>query len=182
MSSVPLASGLAISRHSEGSAEAGAAEPAYKQLFRAFASSVAVVTADGPDGPVGMTVSSLVAVSLAPPLLLVSLANLSRTLAAVSESGRFAVNLLHDDQQHLAARFATSRPAWVKFAGVALADDASVPVLDRALAAVVCDVTWAHPAGDHTLVLGEIVRADTDTGRPLVWHASGYHALHPRAS
>lgn len=155
----------------------------YKQLFRSLASGVAVVTADAGPGPVGMTVSSLMAVSLSPPLLLVSLANTSGTLGALHESGRFAVNLLHDDQQHLAARFATSRPSWVKFAGVTLADEASaLPIIDGALAVVVCDVAWARPAGDHTLVLGRIARTEIARGRPLVWHASAYHGIHPRAA
>jgi len=152
----------------------------YKQLFRSLASCVAVVTTDTARGPVGLTVSSLMAVSLTPPLLLVSLANRSGTLAALRASDRFAVNVLHDDQQHLAARFASSRPAWVKFAGVALVDGEPAPVLRGALASVICAAEWVRPTGDHSLVLGEILRADVAAGRPLLWHASAYHAVHPR--
>lgn len=162
-------------------ADLAAATAAYKQLFRTLGSGIAVVSADGPVGSVGMTVSSLMAVSLTPPLLLVSLATASLTLATLRRSGRFAVNLLHDDQQHLAAQFASPRPAWVKFAGVALAEGRSAPpILDDVLAAVVCDLSWVRPAGDHALVLGEIVSADVASGGPLVWHASGYHRVHPR--
>ena len=162
--------------------EQGEQVTAAKQLFRSLASGVAVVTTDGPYGPVGSTVSSVMAVSLTPPLLLVSLAKASGTLAAAREAGRFAVNLLGEDQQQLAVRFAT-RPAWVKFAGVTLADaEPGPPILDRALAAALCDIVWARPAGDHTLLLGQIAQVRVDGGRPLLWHASGYHAVHPRTA
>lgn len=158
------------------------ADPAdgHKQLYRSLAAGVAVVTTDGPYGPAGMTVSSIMAVSLTPPLLLVSLAKASGTLAALRESGRFAVNLLGDGQQAIAARFATGRPAWVKFAGVRLVDSGTgPPVIDRVLAAATCEVVWVRPAGDHTLVLGQITEVAHGAGRPLVWHASGYHGVHP---
>ncbi|MGV1008386.1 MAG: flavin reductase family protein [Dermatophilaceae bacterium] len=183
MNGAPLAGSLAVPRHPEGDAASARESAAYKQLFRTFASGVAVVTADGALGPVGMTVSSVMAVSLTPPLLLVSLARASGTLVGVREAGRFAVNLLREDQQQLAARFASPRPAWVKFAGVTLVDEpAAPPLLGCALATVVCDVVWAHPAGDHTLVLGRIVRSDLVGGRPLAWHASAYHGVHPRSA
>jgi flavin reductase (DIM6/NTAB) family NADH-FMN oxidoreductase RutF len=181
MSSAPLGAELVRPRHQEGDADVAEPAAAHKQLFRAFASGIAVVTADGPHGPVGMTVSSVMAVSLTPPLVLVSLARASGTLAGVRAAGRFAVNLLREDQQHLAARFASSRPAWVKFAGVSLVDEPTAPPrLESALATVVCELVWTRRAGDHALVLGHIVRSDLVGGRPLAWHASAYHGVHPR--
>lgn len=163
-----------------GSSQAWSDADGCKRLYRSLAAGVAVITADGPYGPVGMTVSSVMAVSLTPPLLLVSLAKTSGTLAALRESGRFAVNLLGDGQQAIAARFATGRPAWVKFAGVRLVDSGTgPPIIGGVLAAAVCELGWVRPAGDHTLVLGQIGGVELGGGRPLVWHASGYHGVHP---
>jgi len=170
------------------SSDPGTAE--VKDFYRRLASGVAVVTSSGSTGATGMTASSVVAVSLAPALLLVSLTNRSSTLAAIRESRRFAVNLLARDQEHLATRFASGRPGWVKFGGIPLRNptptprpvdagtmDADPPVLGGALATVVCDVGWVRMAGDHTLVLGEIAATVQGSGDPLIWYESGYHGL-----
>lgn len=149
---------------------------ACRGLFRMLVSGVGIVTARGRSGPVGMTASSVLAVSVTPPLLLVSLANGSRTLQVVRQAGQFGANLLPDDQRALADRFADARPAWARFAEVELVLP-QPPVLAVALAAAVCDVVWTRRAGDHTLLLGHISRLVAGAGRPLIWHDSDYHHL-----
>jgi flavin reductase (DIM6/NTAB) family NADH-FMN oxidoreductase RutF len=147
-----------------------------RDLFRMLVAGVGIVTATGPSGPVGLTASSILAVSVAPPLLLVSLANGSRTLRAIRRSSQFAANLLPADQRPLADRFANSRPAWARFADVELISHRP-PVLAVALAAAVCDLVWTRRAGDHTLLLGQIHQLIPGVGQPLVWHDSAYHRL-----
>ncbi len=72
-----------------------------------FASGVTVVTRRLPDGaPYGMTVSSFTSVSLDPPLILVCIARGARFLRDLASDQSFAVNILSEEQQHLAARFA----------------------------------------------------------------------------
>jgi flavin reductase (DIM6/NTAB) family NADH-FMN oxidoreductase RutF len=145
-------------------------------LFRMLVAGVGIVTAAGPSGPVGLTASTVLPVSVEPPMLLVSLANTSQTLQSVLQARQFAANLLPADQRSLADRFANARPAWARFAEVELIVH-QPPVLAAAFAAAVCDLTWAREAGDHTLVLGTISRLVCAPGQPLVWHDSRYHHL-----
>jgi flavin reductase (DIM6/NTAB) family NADH-FMN oxidoreductase RutF len=113
-------------------------------------------------------------VSLRPPLLLVSLARRSGTLAAIRSRRSFGVSLLRDDQRALAERFAsTCRDDW----------DGSgrrifgVPTLPDVLASSVCLLQGVHDYGDHTLVIGRVVTAHAGPGRPLLWHDSAFAAL-----
>ena len=77
-----------------------------------FATGVCVVSTRRGDGePVATTVNAVTSVSLEPPLLLVCLAHNSETLAAVEESGRFAVNVLAESQREHSIRFAAKGSA-----------------------------------------------------------------------
>src|SRR4051812_45517973 len=81
------------------------------QRFRAvmghFTTGVAVVTAKGSDGSVGMTTNALTSLSLDPLLLLVCFDHEARTLPVVRERRRFAVNILRAGQDGLAGQFAS---------------------------------------------------------------------------
>src|SRR3712207_6418335 len=113
-----------------------------QRLFRdtagAFATGVTVVTAQGEHGPAGLTTNAFTSLSLDPALILVSLDNSSRTLPVVTEAGRFAVNILRRGQEDLAAVFASKRVQAEKFAEVTHSEAHGVPVLDDALAWIVC--------------------------------------------
>jgi flavin reductase (DIM6/NTAB) family NADH-FMN oxidoreductase RutF len=120
-----------------------------------FATGVSVVTArDAAGDPVGTTANAISSVSLGPPLLLACLANDSETLAAIRDTGRFAVNVLADDQRHHSDRFARKGDA-VSAHEVDFDDhESGVPVLPGALATIACEVEAIHPAGDHQIVVG----------------------------
>ena len=83
-----------------------------------FASGVTVVTRRLPDGsPYGMTVSSFTSVSLDPALILVCIDRNARFLRDLASDQSFAVNILGEEQQHIAARFA-DRKEDDRFSGV----------------------------------------------------------------
>jgi flavin reductase (DIM6/NTAB) family NADH-FMN oxidoreductase RutF len=150
----------------------------YRQVMGHFATGVAIVTCSGPDGPAGLTTNAVTSVSLDPLLLLVCFDNTSRTLAAVREARRFAVNVLRAGQEDLARVFASKRVAREKFEAVTHMVAHGVPVLDAALAWLACDLRDLHPGGDHTIGIGAVTHMDADPdGAPLVWFRGGYHAL-----
>src|SRR3954464_9962559 len=126
----------------------------YRQVMGHFATGVAIVTCSGPDGPAGLTTNAVTSVSLDPLLLLVCFDNTSRTLVAVRQARRFAVNVLRAGQEDLARVFASKRVAREKFEEVTHTDAHGVPVLDGALAWLACDLTALHEAGDHTIGIG----------------------------
>ncbi|MFE0251638.1 flavin reductase family protein [Streptomyces sp. NPDC059010] len=164
--------------------ETAALEPSLcLDFYRRLAGGVAVVTTRGPDGPVGSTVSTVTSVSLDPPLLLVSLATGSRTLAVLREQGLFALHLLHESRRGDATAFA--RHPWPP--GHATdrqhPDEVlGVPILPSSLARTVCVVEDIRRYGDHQLVIGRMIEAAVGTGRPLLWHSGEFWGLERPAS
>lgn len=150
----------------------------YRDAVGRFATGVCVVTCDGPDGPAGLTTNAVTSLSLDPLLLLVCFDNGSRTLGAVRTAGRFAVNVLGAGQQDLATVFASKREQHEKFADVTHTVEHGVPVIDGALAWMVCELRELLPGGDHTIGVGEVtaVRHEPD-GEPLLFFGGRYHRL-----
>jgi len=151
--------------------------PALRRFMRRWATGVAVVTATDEGRPTGCTANSFTSVSLTPPLVLVSLAEQSRTLGSITRHGAFGVSLLGRRQRDLADRFATA-PTGERFAGVDHTLVDGTPVLTGAMAAMVCQVEHAIPAADHVLVLGRPTWCDCDgSPDPIVHFGSHYQSL-----
>src|SRR6202022_898459 len=149
----------------------------FREIFRSFPTGVAVITATGPSGPVGMSANAVCSLSLDPLLVLVCFDVTARTLPVVRDAGRFAVNMLRDDQRELSRTFASKMPEQEKFAGVGHREEAGVPVLDESLAWVICDVQQLLPVGDHEIAIGAVQSMSDVSGEPLVFFRGGYRAL-----
>jgi len=143
-----------------------------------FASGVTVVTRLLPDqAPYGMTVSSFTSVSLDPPLILVCLDRSARFLLDLAPEHAFAVNVLSEQQQHLAARFA-DRNEEDRFAGLEWsAGWNAVPLLAGVVATFACSLHQRVESGDHWILVGEVRDIHRHKGSPLVWCDRGYHCL-----
>jgi flavin reductase (DIM6/NTAB) family NADH-FMN oxidoreductase RutF len=152
----------------------------FRRVLGQFASGVTVVTTLGADGePLGLTVSSFCSVSLDPPLVLVCIDNRSETHGGFEASRVFGVSILAEGQEAWSDRFAYAGAE--KFKGVDLRrGEHLVPLVPGALAHLECRVSAALPGGDHTIYLGEVLRLETNPGRPLLYHGSAYHALRHR--
>ncbi|QEC47223.1 flavin reductase family protein [Baekduia soli] len=150
----------------------------YRDVIGSFATGVAIVTAQDDEGPAGLTTNAVSSLSLEPTLLLVCFDNDSRTLPVVSASGRFAVNVLRAGDEELARIFASKRVAREKFEAVTHRVAHGVPVLDAALAWLVCDLEALHEAGDHTIGIGRVTLMDADPeGRPLTFFRGAFGGL-----
>ncbi|MER6983735.1 flavin reductase family protein [Streptomyces carpinensis] len=148
----------------------------FRATMSRLATGVSVITTCSGSTPIGMTASAVSALSLEPLQLLVCIGNQLYTRTAIAQHGRFAVNVLGEDSEHLARNFAVSRAD--KFAGVETFDDHGVPVLGDAIAAVVCDVAEELPGGDHTIFVGDVRHcAHRVDSRPLLYFAGGFGAL-----
>jgi flavin reductase (DIM6/NTAB) family NADH-FMN oxidoreductase RutF len=149
----------------------------FRQLLGRFATGVTVLTVAGPDGrPHGMTASSLAAVSLEPPLVLVCVDHAARMHPVIVGAERFVVNVLSAAQEELSRRFADPHDA--RFDGVRhrTSGDGLV-LLEGALAHIECRKEMLHEAGDHTIVLGRVIGGNAREGRPLVYFRGGYTEL-----
>ncbi|PVZ54710.1 flavin reductase family protein [Arthrobacter sp. H-02-3] len=147
-----------------------------------FATGLTVITAATKDGPAGFTCQSFSSLSLEPALVSFSPARTSSTWPLLREAGRFTVNILPAEHQHLAAQFARSGAD--KFAGVDHSPSPlGNPVLDYALAWVDCELHQEYDGGDHTIVVAAVralsARADAE---PLLFYRGSYVGVQSRAA
>ena len=149
-----------------------------RSVFRRHAAGVAVITARGDAGPVGFTATSLTSVSAEPPLLSFGISTGASSWPAISATDHIGVHILGEHQQDLAATFARSGADRFGAPTAWRTGPEGVPVLDDVLAWLVCRIVGRVPAGDHRIVLAEVVLGDpTGPGRPLVYHQGHFNAL-----
>jgi flavin reductase (DIM6/NTAB) family NADH-FMN oxidoreductase RutF len=120
-------------------------------------------------------------VSLVPPLVLVCLSAASSAARTIARNRVFAVNVLSADQEWLSRRFASpTRPR----GSTAFRDvphqpgSMGAPRLDGAVCWLDCRLTGTQIAGDHIIVIGEVLGFESDPSRePLVFHAGRYRVV-----
>jgi flavin reductase (DIM6/NTAB) family NADH-FMN oxidoreductase RutF len=151
-------------------------EQQFKKVAGQWASGVAVVSAaGGADGASGLTITSVTSLSLDPPQYLVCLDGRSATLAAIRESGMFCINYLKITQQAISQLFA--KKGSEKARQLTARSARGVPCIEGALAVIECRVEAVHVGGDHAIIVGNVLSADTEGGDPLVYFRGGYRAL-----
>jgi flavin reductase (DIM6/NTAB) family NADH-FMN oxidoreductase RutF len=148
---------------------------AFRDCVGEFATGVTVVTAEHEGLSAGMTLNAFASVSLEPLLVLASLGRGSRTLYVLSASGRFAVNILNRGQRDVALDF-SERGA--PFPGKHVERDREGFLTIRGAAAILrCRVERIEHAGDHDLVIGEVVSIAHGGGEPLLFHRGRFGGL-----
>src|SRR5579872_2284592 len=146
-----------------------------RDVMARLPAGVVVVSARFDGGYRGMTVSSLVSVSLEPPLVLVALESETATLAAVMATGAFNVSVLNRGQEFLADQLAgrapTVDPSWRTVPHHLGAN--GLPLIDGCVAWLECRLADSRAAGDHHVCIGEVTAATPGSGDPLVlWDRS----------
>lgn len=151
----------------------------FRQTLGAFVTGVTVITALDPSGvPVGVTVNSFSSLSLDPPLVLWNQSTASASHPAFRAAGRFAVNILSEDQVHLSERFA--RHKGDRFEGVSASlGMGGVPLLEGCSAHLECRMTQQLPGGDHMIFIGQVERLRKTGQRPLVFGGGSYLSAAP---
>ena len=145
-----------------------------------FATGVTIVTARAEDGSlVGLTANSFNSVSLAPPLVLWSLARAAGSMATFATGSHYAINVLGAEQRELAERFATKHVD--RWAGVAFTEGVGgAPLLDGAVAVFECFNRSQYAEGDHVIFVGEVERCQHTAGAsPLLFHGGRFYTEHP---
>jgi len=148
-----------------------------RNAFGSYMTGVTVITAISDDGtPVGFTANSFTSVSLNPPLLLVCPAKSLSSFDVFANCESFVVNILSEDQQNISNIFAGSKDdrfsqiAWHK-------DEQGNPVIDGALTHFSCKTDRNLEAGDHHLLVGEVVDFSSREGHGLGYASGGYFSL-----
>ena len=153
---------------------------ALRSAMRRVPSPVTVVTMAGDDEPRGITIGSFTSVSLNPPLICFNVAHDAQAHDLLIQAERFAVHVLTDEQAHLSDHFAIpDRSGEQQFADLDYQLDVhGTPILPDALTIFHCVRFAVHPAGDHSLLLGEVIGIqEYVAGEPLMYYDRTYRSV-----
>ena len=150
----------------------------FRRLMGQFATGVCVVSANDPDADIaGITVNSFVSISLDPLLVCWSLGNDSSQFDLWSTTQEFTISILAHEQLDLAMRYATRGSRDLQLTDFERTKR-GLPAIAGALGYLECKQWSLYPAGDHTMVLGEVIGMHQATGgAPLVFHAGAFHRI-----
>ena len=144
-----------------------------KALMRAVPQAVSVVTVDAGGQKAGLTVVSLVSLSLEPPLVGVAVGRHAALHELIREAGAFAVSILATGQEAVAQHFARGVPPIILWQGIETrTGELGAPLLEGALGWIECRLASEHPTGDHTFFVGDVVSAARGPGREALVHLS----------
>ena len=151
----------------------------FRSVCGKFATGITIATAVGTDGqPHGLTVNSFTSVSLHPPLVLICLDHRVRLLEPCLQSGYFGINILSEHQEALSCRFAQSGVD--RFADIAWrSGQTGVPLLPEVLATLECRLVQTLTAGDHMVLIGEVLHLACREGKPLAYFGGAYSRVQP---
>jgi flavin reductase (DIM6/NTAB) family NADH-FMN oxidoreductase RutF len=148
-----------------------------REVMRRFPAPVAVVSTVVDGERFGLTVGSLVSLSLVPPLVGISIGKDSSSHEPLRQAAGWAASLLSGAQADVAQHFARSGiPPLALWIGVDVRDSLRGPLVDGALGWLQCRTVSHHEAGDHTIFVGEVEAIElgaNDAG--LVYRGGTYH-------
>jgi flavin reductase len=149
-------------------------------LMRFYPQGVSVLTVDSDGERMGVTVSSLVSISLEPPLIGVSIGKQASLYELLRRAGAFGISLLGADQSALAQRFAAGFPPLVHWQGIETRTGPTgfAPLLAGARGWIEASIRDAHDAGDHTLYVAHVLSVELGPARGgLVYLDRAYHGV-----
>jgi flavin reductase ActVB len=149
----------------------------FRQVCSRFACGITIATVlDANGNSHGMTASSFTSVSLVPPMVLICVDSRSKILEHFRQSAHFGINILSQNDRSLSEKFAGRM--YDRFEGVEwFAGKSGVPLLPGVLATIECARVNVVPAGDHEILLGEVLHAHCQDGEPLIHYGSQYRFL-----
>jgi len=143
-----------------------------RNAFGSFPTGITVITTNTPNGPVGVTANSFSSVSLDPPLVLWCIDKASDRLEYFQTAERYAIHVLSEEQETDSTGFARSAFHCDTAEWAPGTDD--IPELAQYLARFDCRLDAAHDAGDHIILVGEVLEIKTQPGQPLLYIRGGY--------
>jgi flavin reductase (DIM6/NTAB) family NADH-FMN oxidoreductase RutF len=153
----------------------------FRRALGQFATGVTVVTVQSTPGRVhGMTANSFTSVSLEPPLISVCVAEHAHLLPLLKEKRFFGINVLREEQQYLSEFFACADQPQKDEATIGVNfvwTPQNIPLMENALCQIACRLHATHVAGDHTIVVGEVLTAALYPGNPLLFFRGDYTRL-----
>lgn len=152
----------------------------FKNALASWASGVTVVATRSDGRWYGVTASSFTSLSFDPPLVLVCVNNSNRLTRMLEQSRRLAVSILARDQEGVSGENARSgrEPLEEIDPEIAQLTANGMPVFRNSAAWLDCELHDLIVRGDHTIVIGKVVEAQSDAGKmPLVYYRRAYRSI-----
>jgi flavin reductase (DIM6/NTAB) family NADH-FMN oxidoreductase RutF len=149
----------------------------FRKTLGRFATGVTVISIPHGEHAHGMTANAFLSVSLDPPLVLISVGQRAQMHALLAPGDRYGVSILSEDQELLSRHFGGRPVDWLE---VPFIWEQGMPLIRGAVAHLIARVVDAHPAGDHTLFIGQVEYLHAGEGYPLLFYAGAYGQLTDR--
>jgi flavin reductase (DIM6/NTAB) family NADH-FMN oxidoreductase RutF len=130
-----------------------------QDVFHRVPHGVSVVTVETPEQRLGLTIATVISLSLEPPLVGFAVSRQAALHEILLEANRFAISLLAADQAEIAEHFARGVPPIAHWHGIALEPElepGSAPRIAGALGWIEGTIVWTAAAGTHTFVAGAV--------------------------
>ncbi|HIQ52043.1 MAG TPA: flavin reductase [Pseudomonas pachastrellae] len=151
----------------------------FRDALGHYASGITIITAQDQDEPIGFTCQSFYSVSMSPPLVSFSVMANSFSYPKIRRAGRFAVNILADEQAAVSNTFA--RQGADKWREVDWEQSPlGSPIIKGSLHWLDCEIHAEHAAGDHLIVIGEVKGLSLQqapASEPLLYFKGRYRSL-----
>lgn len=150
-----------------------------RAAMRHVPATVTIVTVGAPE-PRGVTIASFSSVSLDPPLVSFNVQKGARVHPLIEAADRYAVHVLRSDQVALSDHFADpTLDGPRQFEGLNVVEGPDgLPILPDALAVFECEPWAVYDAGDHSLIVGRVIRVEAlDEGEPVLYYQRSYRRV-----
>lgn len=152
-------------------------ETKFKTIMGNYPTGVTVVTTVDKDGtPVGLTVNSFASVSLDPTLVLWSIDHKVSTLDTFKNADKFAIHTLAEDQGDICSLFASKGVDRFANCDWSLSEH-GLPIISGAYGVLQCKSFQQIEAGDHTILIGEVVDIQQEDKEPLLYHKRKFGSI-----
>jgi 3-hydroxy-9,10-secoandrosta-1,3,5(10)-triene-9,17-dione monooxygenase reductase component len=146
----------------------------FRSILGHYPTGVCAITSMSDGKPLGMIVGSFTSVSLDPPLVAFLPDRKSRSWSKIEATGGFCVNVLSEQQEYVCKALASKVEDKFETISYRLSQ-AGLPILDKVLAWIDCDLFAVHEAGDHFIAIGQVRALDVEhIHPPLLFFRGNY--------
>lgn len=145
----------------------------FRAALSAWPSGVALVSSRLGDDHRVIVVSAFSSVSLEPPLVLVCVNNESSALSTILQSGVIAINVLANDQEHVALKGSSKTRVGLNDIAHTLGNNGCA-LVQGAAASLECNVWKTDVVGDHTVIYGLVTAVGVGSAPPILYHQRRY--------
>jgi flavin reductase len=144
----------------EGAYDGRVSGPPLRDVLHRYPHGVAVVTVETPDQRLGLTIASLVSLSLDPPLVGFTVSGQAALHEILVDAKRCAISLLAEGQDDIAEHFARGVPPIAHWHGIELEERSEgPPLISGAIGWIDAETAWTATTGTHTLFVGSVTSA-----------------------